>query len=465
MVIASPPPVTVPPPRSEAPDGGVIEEARRRQRRQRVAAGAVLVALFALVAAMLAGGSGGNARRVGHSSGGGGSVAAPGESSRAAAPPPAALPSISDMGLIGPGAGWAANGVGLYLTFDDGARWRRVPALGGDVVANLGPIASVGRSDIFIADNGRKGYGTCGRPSRPGPTAGGYAIGVVAASTDGGRWWRDSTLPGCAVTFGLSFTSPAIGYALLSTRWPDGGTLDVTDDGARHWQRVGPTPFVGPIDFATRHDGWGVAAPGSTTRPLNLMGALYRTTDGGRNWQRVPICSGARRDAVATICGTPRFFGTRDGVVPVGRIDPTTGSCSFLVDSTTDGGLRWSSHPLPADPGLCAYFSTDNPYSATNGRQRLTVPFSAPTAQDWIVFVGPRLYTTTDGGRNWSRVTPKPTFAAGELAGNGVASNASGALDFASATDGWLIARWSASSSVFDHSTDGGRTWKPLTGR
>jgi len=320
-----------------------------------------------------------------------------------------------------------------------------------------------GSRTSFVADDGEKGYGTCGHPVHPGPTVADYAIGAVYASTDRGQRWRDSTLPGCSLVFGLSFTTPEIGFALASSSGgPNRGTLNVTGDGAQHWQRVGSTPFVGPIDFVTREDGWGVAAPGVTTKPLDRMGALYRTTDGGRSWQRVSICSGASRDAAATICGTPRFFGTRDGVVPVGRVDRATGTCSFLVDSTTDGGLRWSSHALPADPNLCAYFSTNNPYSATNGTQRLTVPFSAPSATNWVAFIGPALYSTTDGGRRWSHLTPKPTFAAPELAGNGVAINDSGPLDFASPTDGWLIARWSGASPVFDYTANGGKSWKPL---
>ena len=86
----------------------------------------------------------------------------------------------------------------------------------------------------------------------------------------------------------------------------------MTDDGARRWRRVGQAPLTGPIDFVNRADGWGVAAPGATTKPLDQIGPLYRTIDGGRNWQRSAIYSGASRDTPATICGTPHIFGSRD---------------------------------------------------------------------------------------------------------------------------------------------------------
>jgi photosystem II stability/assembly factor-like uncharacterized protein len=444
----------------------LIREARRRTRRRRLRVAALLIAAGIGIGVLLAdGGAGGSAGEHASAAGASGSAAAP---RPASTPADAArhlttLPNISDMGLFGPGDGWAANGLGFYITSDDGAHWRQVPVFGGDVVANLGPVTSVGAENLFVGGDGGKGYGTCGHPTRPSPNAGIFPVSVVFASNDGGASWRSSRLPGCAVAFGLSFVSAQTGFALADAGgFPGRGRVDLTTDGARTWRPLGGAPFVGPIDFASRLDGWGLASAGVALRPLSANGAVYRTTDGGRSWQRVPICSGAANHGVAVICGTPHFFSTRDGLIPAGVIDHRSGADSLVVFATSDGGAHWSSHTLPADPDLRDYFSASNPLSAINGTLRLAVPFSAPAASDWIAFVGPRLYTTSDGGRHWSTITPRPTFAAPRITGNGTAINASGPLVFASPSDGWVIADWSGASPVFDHTTNGGRTWSPL---
>lgn len=442
----------------------LIREARRRARRRRAGVAAVVILAVLALVLVLGGGGGGSVRR--HTGGAG----APGSAASqrhpgtvAAARPTAVLPYISDMGLFGRGTGWAANGVGFYLTSDNGAHWRKVPAFKGDVVANLGPVTSAGREHLFAAEDGGHGYGTCGHPTHPAPNVGIFAIGVVLASSDGGASWRASTVPGCALAFGLSFVSTDVGFALTTAGgWPDRGSLDLTMDGARSWRRVAATPFVGPIDFTSRLDGWGVAAPGTPARPLVANGALYRTTDGGRTWRRVPICAGAATHGVAVICGTPRFFDKQHGVVPAGVIDRRSGRDSFVVFATSDGGARWSRRTLPADPDLRDYFSTAEPLSAINGRRRLAVPFSAAAPADWLVFIGPHLYATRDAGRHWSTITPRPTFTAPQIAGSGLANNTSEPLAFASPSDGWVIADWSGQAPVFDYSTDGGRTWAPL---
>ncbi len=440
----------------------LMREARRRTRRRRIRLAAVLIVVGVGLGIFLDGG-GGSGRAHANAVGPHGPAARPRPQSTSAeaARHLTALPYISDMGLFGPRAGWAANGVGFYLTSDDGGHWRRVSVFQGDVVANLGPVTSVGLEHLVAIGDGGKGYGTCGHPTRPARNVGLFPVAVVFASSDGGASWRSSTVPGCGFPFGLSFLSAETGFA-LSYADPDRGSLAVTTDGARTWRQVGAAPFVGPIDFTSRLDGWGVAAPGTPARPLSANGALYRTTNGGRTWQRVSICSGASNHGVAVICGTPRFFGSSEGVVPAGVIDHRTGVDSLVAFTTTDDGAHWSRHSLPADPDLRAYFAASNPSTAINGTLRLAVPFSAPTLSDWVVFVGPRLYTTSDGGRRWSTITPRPTFTSPQIAGNGLANNASDPLQFASPSDGWVIADWSGPSPAFDYTTDGGKTWSAL---
>jgi photosystem II stability/assembly factor-like uncharacterized protein len=260
----------------------------------------------------------------------------------------------------------------------------------------------------------------------------------MAVSTNAGRTWRSTTLPGCVLPSSLSFLNPNVGFAVMlgGPSNPLRPALYVTTDGARTWRRIGPMPFNGPIDFANSDDGWGVAANHVEPEALeaSLTGALYRTTDGGRTWQPAPICPVGSTRGTTVACETPHFFGDREGVVPAVVVNHTTGRDFLVVDSTADGGRTWSRHPLPSDTQLRSYVAQAQP-----------VPFSAPNASDMYTLIAGRLYATTDGGRNWSAFTPEPPLP-------GFAS-----LDFASSTYGWVIA-----GNAFDYTTDSGKSWKPF---
>ncbi|MBA3735278.1 MAG: hypothetical protein H0W90_08780 [Actinobacteria bacterium] len=77
---------------------------------------------------------------------------------------------------------------------------------------------------------------------------------------------------------------------------------------------------------------------------------------------------------------------------------------------------------------------------------------------DWFVFVGPMLYTTSDGGSTWSTTRT-------------VAPKAPQVWDvsFSSATDGWAIfapvVTGPRAGSALVTTSDGGRHWAPLAPR
>jgi photosystem II stability/assembly factor-like uncharacterized protein len=435
----------------------LIEEARRRtrKRRRRIAAVVVLAAVVGTAIVLEGGGGGGSARS--HSGGHGGRV--PGGAVRGAAQSVAAgrlavLPNIGEFGLVAPGEGWAVNGLSFYFTSDDGAHWKtlRVPRLtGGDIVANLSAATSVGRDDIFLSYPTRSGYGTCYRTGRPPDDV--DDISSVARSTDRGRTWQLSTLPGCSVAPWLSFPTSRTGFALTTsnTAPPLGGVgplvrawLVVTRDGGRTWRRVAQTPFAGQIEFATATDGWGVARPVAARQTVGALlstlgGALYRTTNGGRSWQRQPICTTASTPGTFTICGQPRFFGPNRGVLPVTTVDRQTDRKWQTIYRTTNAGRTWTAASrLPNVPA---------------GRRPLTQAgqagkFVAVTATTWIDLIEGRQYTTSDAGSHWTTLIPRPAFSASQVT----------EFDFASPNDGWLL----ANPTTFDYTTDGGRTWHPL---
>jgi hypothetical protein len=325
-------PETVP-----ADPDALIEEARRRTRRRRRRIAAVVLVAGAAGAAIVLGGRGGGAGRPGHASGHGAPrprVGARGAVRSVVASGLAVLPDISGFGLLAPGEGWAVAGASgkLYFTDDDGAQWRTLnvprPAGAGTRVLSA---ASVGRDDIFLSFGPGSGYRSC-RRSATGRSAAVEDIFWVARSTDQGRTWQLSKLPGCFFAGSLSFVNSRIGFAEVeSDNLPLRVRLLGTRDGGRTWQRIARPPFQGPIEFATATDGWGVSR-GVVGRYVGQLsatfgGALYRTTNGGRSWQRQPLCTTASAPGTFTTClASPRFFGPDVGVVSVTTVDRQAGA-------------------------------------------------------------------------------------------------------------------------------------------
>ena len=435
-------------PRSDAAEAeALIKEARRRARRRRARIASVVVVVGGAFIYLLAGGGGdGHAHPAGHDAPRGGAAQA--SSTHAIARGGlAVLPDIGAFGLVAPGEGWAVNGLSFYFTSDDGADWRmlRVPGLsGGDVIANLYAGASVGANDIFLSYPTGRNYGSCAHPTTPGPNKNTYTIASVARSTDRGRSWELSTLPGCVIATSLSFIDARTGFALAqSTGPPSRSWLVVTRDGGGTWRRVSATPFVGSIEFVTASDGWGLASDTSGLPSATFASALYRTTDGGQNWRRVPICDTRSPSGAAASCGSPRFFGAHVGVLPVNTRNRRNGTWRLRIYQTANGGRTWTNPPITSVPA-----STRN---ASASR------FVAISPILWIALVATRLYQTSDQGRHWTIFTPKPDFRASSLT----------QLAFASANDGWLLTNQTSNApsapTRFEYTTDGGRTWKPLS--
>jgi photosystem II stability/assembly factor-like uncharacterized protein len=345
------------------------------------------------------------------------------------------------MGLVTAGEGWAANGLWLYFTRDDGAHWQLLhpPGIGGDLANNLTGFASVGSRDMWFAGITGRGFGTCQHPSVPARSGLVFVYGAVDRSTDDGRSWSEAKLPDCGVAGSLSFANAKDGYALgpasTGTYEPARGRLYRTLDGGRSWQVVGPVPFGGAlgeprsgssIAFPSVDDGLAVSSYASSG------GSLYRTSDGGSRWQEValPVPPGYSARA---LFGTPQFFSPKLGVVPALLKQDRTSAEALAVFTTDSGGRQWALARAPADKALALYPAQG------------TVPFSAATASSWFSYPGPRLYATRNAGGAWAAATPCTAARAGGVQ----------AVEFASALDGWAIA-----GSVLETTADGGRTWR-----
>jgi photosystem II stability/assembly factor-like uncharacterized protein len=228
----------------------------------------------------------------------------------------------------------------------------------------------------------------------------------------------------------LSFLDARHGFALLGAA--PHPRLYTTADGGATWRLVGNPPFYGTVRFVDRTHAFGVSRGG---------GLLYETADGGRTWHGVRLVSPPALQRFA-IAGLPQLFGEKTVVVPVRFRNPKTHAQRLIVYVTTDGGVTWSPRPAPAAANLRAY-------SFGGG---FGIPFSAASANDWILFVGQTIYATTTAGRTWwlvhVRYAPKPP--------------AIWDVNFTSRLTGWAIFG-TRNGPALVHTVNGGRDWMPLT--
>lgn len=152
------------------------------------------------------------------------------------------------------------------------------------------------------------------------------------------------------------------------------------------WPQL-PRPYTAPppgpvivlaAQFDSPRSGW--VALRSGIGPQAPSG-IYRTDDGGRSWQPLPVP--VRTPTAASL----RFFDPRSGVLEMTR-DESDGRTSLFA--TADGGGSWQSLSLPA---------------YRNGRVSL---FFADARAGFEVFqpsgsAAALVYRTADGGRTWSR--------------------------------------------------------------
>ncbi len=183
-----------------------------------------------------------------------------------------------------------------------------------------------------------------------------------------------------------------------------------------------------------------------TVRDANIalaatwIGDIYRTTDGGANWTNVFTYGG----------GNGYFNGIKftggDSVMAMGDAD-ASGLC---VVKSTDAGATWTRFTnLPAAELNTSTISSSSYHQCMDGIGPvvwITTYYGNGTA--------PRILRTTDFGATW---TSADVLLTGGL------SNAYSirSINLASATEGWLVPRQTASGvrSYVHRSTDGGATW------
>lgn len=277
-------------------------------------------------------------------------------------------------------------------------------------------------------------------------TQSGWGVGTVVddpfqhvlRTTDEGNTWVDVT-PVEAVSDPLTTSMAAItAFVDANHAWvtyynptpasPAGQYLVwFTADGGQSWQTSQPLPmpetleFFMPanIGFSDVANGWLLAHLGAGMSHDYV--ALYKTADGGQNWQLVvdPSQDGVIQSSLPMTC-------TKNGVTFLdSNIGWVTGGCGGVLPGlflyqTSDGGTTWVPATLPSPenaPNLLmdqqVVCDTRRPNAETGlVTVQVSCQVSSGDSQAW-------LYSSTTGGQTWEIDALPAPFGMVEIIQNG----------------------------------------------
>ena len=221
-------------------------------------------------------------------------------------------------------------------------------------------------------------------------------------------------------------------------------TFIKTTNGGTTWTPgniAGPpaAALVGDISALDANTAWVVTAPSTGT----AGNGVYKTTNGGTSWAKQTVYS------TASFGNVIHFWDANVGITagdPVGT--------KFEIFRTTNGGTTWSAVATAPSP------NPGTEYGLTGVRYTIGDNF-------WFGTTNGRIVRTADRGLTWNIYgTPALDFGGG-AAGGGVAGS-SASMAFKNSTNGLLItvdgAVTGGTAAVALYSTaDGGANWSPVT--
>ena len=230
------------------------------------------------------------------------------------------------------------------------------------------------------------------KPDLPAPSATASLSGVAPEPSA-----REPTFvdPG-APAFELNRLTAQFGWALLhgpTAGVGDGSwTLAISDDAGASWRDGTPPEMadaVPSIQFLDPQHGWVLQAlsldPDHPHAPIRS--ALWRTSDGGRHWQKGSLPTQAIFEAAIS------FFGPKSGYLVLAP-DAEVSHRRTLAYSTTDAGSTWKQ---------VGRIAGDLPFDWPYGRSLVAL-----SADDALLVRGGGV-VTHDTGRTWSPVDlPRP---------------------------------------------------------
>jgi photosystem II stability/assembly factor-like uncharacterized protein len=335
---------------------------------------------------------------------------------------PSSRDAFSSVDFLSPDIGWAAGADGIFSTRDGGKHWEPQLPEPRDAVVDidfldvqtgfaLEPIPDVaggsrsGGVDFLLttSDGGQHWQAPYRTPYRFTHTAfvsamNGWAVGykqveddpgTLFHTDDGGQTWTEALSPANSVCFGVERAGWAANQTEVKhtidggSTWTTSFTNPVQNEGDKVWE---PT-----LRCAGQEVAWVLYADGVAAGSQAY--AVFRTVDGGANWQTVmqsPIGpSLSVHVGVGQSAGTLTVLDAANAWV-VSTCGPCGENGTSSLEMTHDGGTSWES-PVQL--------------SGAGGFPQ-TVQF-VDRDDGWLATAS-GVFATNDGGQTWVDDTPPP---------------------------------------------------------
>jgi photosystem II stability/assembly factor-like uncharacterized protein len=248
-----------------------------------------------------------------------------------AAPPAGGLSGFQSAQLLTPTTGWIAAGGHVRWTSTGGASWQ-------DITPSASSEQTLASMFFLDAD---AGWALLTSP----PDSNGQQAASIASTTTGGSGW--SVLPFSvsepAPESALPAGSASIFFADASHGWitvrfatesnSDAGALYATSDGGQNWNRLPDPPMGDPVRFVSAQFGWQAGGAGGQQ--------LYVTTNGGNSWLPVAVAIPGGLPIKRTRIADPVFSSPAEGLLPIELVLQNDTSVMFAY-ATQDGGQTWN---------------------------------------------------------------------------------------------------------------------------
>jgi photosystem II stability/assembly factor-like uncharacterized protein len=331
------------------------------------------------------------------------------------------FPALQHVYMQDGNNGWGLSQDGVFYTTDGGQHWKDVTPKNGWLAQSIAKGFFLNANTAWLIQ----------------PYQSDFNRGNLYHTHDGGRTWQASQVP-----FGpdpMQFLNASDGW-VMADRGAAAGSMAVdiykTTNGGSSWDKVqsagphtqntpGALPFGGDksgMAFRDMKNGW---IGGS--QPIIGHSYLYRTTDGGKTWEFQDLSIPAAYSSTSVLDFAPKFFNSKDGVLPV-SLETQTQNIDFFV--THDGGQTWQSMRVA----------------------RNEAAYDIASMKDIWVWSGKTLSVTHDSGKTWTAITPK-------IALQGKIQQ----VDFIDLKTGWAISMDAQETMYLYQTTDGGNIWRRLS--
>lgn len=321
---------------------------------------------------------------------------------------PAAPPMIGDaegavLGaqLVTPTSGWALTRTGLAWTGDGARSWRTITPRAVPAARVRGAFFLDERTGWMVASARTKETGTqvqlaVYRTGNAGASWGWSSLGTLDLGGDDAAGGYEG---GFGVLAQPSFVDQRNGWVSVltsSSRYKAHRFLFRTTDGGATWTRLPQPPEVQRAVLSSPTRGWAVVMgnAAATSGQGRATAGLYTTTDAGRQWRRVGLVPPpSLRGTRVQLREPPTFKTPLEGYLPAaffarGGGEPRLLAVGFYV--TADGGTTWTPRYVPL---------------AGEDREHGLVPQAAADRRTLVALVGHearKVLTSRDGGHGWA---------------------------------------------------------------